>query len=128
MSSVVRAALLLMQLAATAAFVAPASPTSLSTRARPLAMGRCNDEGFNSFRRWPSSSTVSLTTRAAAFFGEKNELTFNEMRGLKKCASDVLDQIMDDRPMADQRGEKVLLDLEAGHKPLEAGLKWITVV
>ena len=86
-------------------------------------MGRCDGEGFNSFRQWPSSSAVSLTGKAQSVFGLGGETSFAEMRKLSKCDTGELEAIMDARPMEDQRGEKVLLDVNA-----QGRLEWITVV
>lgn len=118
--------LLLARTASTAALVIfPASPirvSRLSVRPMKHSMGRCDAEGFNSFRRWPSSSTVSLTRRAQRVFGER-EMTFDQMRDSKLCDDSVLEKVMDARPMADQRGEHVMLDVdEHGH------FEWLTVV
>ena len=151
MPMMARLAVLLMATSTASAFVVPLPYTSLAKVARqPIPMmNRCNNEGFNSFRRWPSSSTVSLTSKAQAFFGQGGEvrllasqivvfflsfassfgclialqLTFDEMRQLKRLDIDMLDKVMDARPMADQRGEKVLLDVDR-----EGHLEWITVV
>ena len=115
--------MLMLVATSTAALMVPARVTVLARQpVRPMMMGRCDEEGFNSFRRWPSAAAVSLTSRAKSFFGRDGELTFAEMRGLNKFDVGMLDKVMDARPMADQRGEKVLLDLVDGH------LEWITVV
>ena len=85
-----------------------------SVRVRPLSM-KYEEGSFNSFRRWPSQAPVSLTAKAQAFFGQtKAELTFDEMREMKAADADVLDEVMQSMPMADQRGERVMLDVEGG--------------
>ena len=80
--------------------------------------------GFNAFRQWPSEAAVSLTGRAQTFFGvgEGAQLTFTEIGELNKLDAGVLAGVMADMPMADQRGESVLLDAVDGQ------LEWITVV
>ena len=81
--------------------------------ASPVSMGRCNEEGFNSFRRWPSEAPVSLSSRAQRLFGQKSELTFAQMRNYN-IDGGILDDIMDARPMADKRGERIVLDVDDG--------------
>ena len=50
-------------------------------------------------------------------------MTFDQMRDSKLCDDSVLEKVMDARPMADQRGEHVMLDVdEHGH------FEWLTVV
>ena len=110
------------------ALLVPANPASLaaiSTRlpARPVVMNQCAEGGFNAFRQWPSAARVSLTPSAQSFFGEQSDVTFDQMREKNICEPDVLDKIMNSMPMADQRGEKVLLDVNG-----EGVLEWITVV
>ena len=72
----------------------------------------------------PSSSEVSLTEKAQRFFGTKGvaTLSFNAIRDLKKADDDVMDEILDSRPMEDQRGERVYLDINDS-----GALAWVTV-
>ena len=61
---------------------------------------------------------MCLTDRAQSFLGQKKEeLTFTEMHGsLKGPDANALDELMGSRPMADQRGERIMLDVtEDGH-------------
>ena len=91
-------------------------------------MNRVDSEGFNSFRRWPSAAPVTLTESAKAFLGlddgsAARELTFDEIReATTACDDEAIDEILDARPMADQRGETVVLDAEQGQ------LRWIKEV
>ena len=110
----------------TLAFVAPyvtAPQAACSRLLWPPVMSRC-EGGFNAFRQWPSEAAVSLTGRAQTFFGvgEGAQLTFTEIGELNKLDAGVLAGVMADMPMADQRGESVLLDAVDGQ------LEWITVV
>ena len=97
-------------------------------RTRPLSMNRVDSEGFNSFRRWPSAAPVTLTESAKAFLGlddgsAARELTFDEIReATTACDDEAIDEILDARPMADQRGETVVLDAEQGQ------LRWVKEV
>ena len=79
-------------------------------------MNAVDYEGFNSFRRWPSSSMVSLSEQAKIAFEldtEVEELTFDAIRSNSKFDDAVMDRLLDARPMADQRGEKVMLDVDS---------------
>ena len=118
---------ILSQLISAAAF-APMARTSCAAPSRPashlLTMMAGPGEGFNSFRRLPSASSVSLTSDAMSFFGLMDDkTTLQEMRDCHKCDDDILEKTLQDMPMPDQRGEKVLLDVDGqGH------LHWIKVV
>ena len=88
-------------------------------RVPPAMMGDCAEQGFNSFRRWPtySQNAVSLTNRARSFFGltgqEEREFKFEEICAQRTCDLDVLEKLMKAMPLPDQRGERVLLDVDA---------------
>ena len=124
--------LLLSQMTSTAALVAGhhASFSRFSQLSMPLVvMNDCASGGFNSFRRWPTASKVVLTSNAQSFFGlEDTSSTFDELRASKACNSkecnaEVLEKLMASMPLADQRGEKVVLNVdEQGH------LEWNKVV
>ena len=128
MGSLSRAvASLLLALPAAAAFIA--SPPLILTR-NPVrlfdaVLSDCGGQGFNAFRRWPHASTVSLTNEARSFFGldgtSQNQLTFDEMRDLNKCSEGTLDQIFNSMPLPDQRGERVMLDVDG-----QGQLQWRT--
>ena len=124
--------LLLSQMTSTAALVAGhhASFSRFSQLSMPLVvMNDCSSGGFNSFRRWPTASKVALTSKAQSFFSlEDTSSTFDELRASKACNSEecnaeVLEKLMASMPLADQRGEKVVLNVdEQGH------LEWNKVV
>jgi hypothetical protein len=118
-----------------ACFVLAASTTPRTSLApvvqlSRVMMGDCGNQGFNSFRRWPTykQNAVSLTSKARSFFGlaemEDGEVTFEEMceRGKDKCDIDYLEKLMNAMPLADQRGEQVMLDVNNGK------LEWSKVV
>ena len=118
-----------------ACFVLAASTTPRTSLAPVVQlprvmMGDCGNQGFNSFRRWPTykQNAVSLTSKARSFFGlaemEDGEVTFEEMceRGKDKCDIDYLEKLMNAMPLADQRGEQVMLDVNHGK------LEWSKVV
>lgn len=112
----------LIAMASSAALI-PGSASPLTRISRPapytslvhVVMNKNNDEGFNSFRRWPSSATVSLTSRASTYFGlDDDESEWDELKELKDGIN--WDLLIDSRPMADQRGEIIQLDVdEKGH-------------
>ena len=113
-------------LTAAAGSVSLALPTSLPAAVAPTVMMNAGSgEGFNSFRRWPSAASVSLTSGAQNFFGlsDSSDVSMDQMRDCNKCSSDTLERVLNAQPIADQRGEKVQLDVDGqGH------LQWIKVV
>ena len=125
---------LLLASAATAFVIIPVRPTAHRALLQPTMAGTGAggvEEGFNSFNRWPSASAINLTSSAWSFFGLEGEkqhaLSLDEMRDLVNRRFDrrpeALDSLMKCKPLADQRGEKVLLDVNRQGK-----LEWTTVV
>ena len=104
-------------LASTAALIAtPTASAPIALTRRPVIRTGCvfmnkqDHEGYNSLRRWPSSAKVSLTSPARRYFGlEADEADWDELKGLKVDVD--WEALIDSRPMADQRGEMIKLDL-----------------
>ena len=85
----------------------------LQTHEREFIMAG-GGQGFNSFRRWPSASSVSLTNNAQSFFGleGQQDCTLEQMMECSKCDSKALQTMMGSMPLPDQRGESILLDVD----------------
>ena len=86
------------------------------------------DSGASTHSAAGRRGAVTLTESAKAFLGlddgsAARELTFDEIReATTACDDEAIDAILDARPMADQRGETVVLDAEQGQ------LRWIKEV
>ena len=82
--------------------------------------------GFNAFRQWPSDSGVKLTKRAQGFFfsspdKQEKEVSFERLMAISKARNKMeaaqLEKMKSFWPQADQRGEKVLLDVDPQGRP-----------
>ena len=112
----------------THAFITRSALARLTPAAATIRMNAGTGEGFNSFRRWPSAASVTLTSSARSFFGlsEQSEVTLDQMRDCNKYNAGTLEKVMNAQPIADQRGEEVRLD--CNYVEDECQLQWIKVV
>lgn len=125
MWSPLRVCLLVLASSASALLIGASAPVERhprsSARSRMMAGP---GEGFNAFRRWPSSSSVCLTSSAWSHLGLDGAMHELSVPELYDCIGDEdkAEDIIKAMPMPDQRGERVLLDVDG-----QGSLKWTKV-